>query len=208
MGRLKETFKESFQANTQGVSKISEINYNYGLKNATPFKVTISTEVATNTSGVPQIGGSGVISPTVQVLQGGNATISATNRCDNLTTRFYADGKLLLNTYGSMVTLYDGAKAYIDGGVCKLTGVLGDHTVKAEFEGPGPAPLILHDADCEMDGECYTGLYILYTWDNTCGTFVAEQGARYKFQLPDDIRDTQQDCINPKDSGCSTNVKP
>jgi len=204
MGRLKETFKESFQANTLGVSKISEINYNYGLKNATPFKVTISTEVATNTSGVPQIGGSGVISPTVQVLQGGNATISATNRCDNLTTRFYADGKLLLNTYGSMVTLYDGAKAYIDGGVCKLTGVLGDHTVKAEFEGPGPAPLILHQADCEMDGECYTGMYILSTWSNECGIFVEESGLRIKSQLPDDIRNTVNDCTNSNNSGCST----
>jgi hypothetical protein len=204
MGRLTETFKESFQANTQGVSKISEINYNYGLKNATPFKVTISTEVATNTSGVPQIGGSGVISPTVQVLQGGNATISAINRCDNLATRFYADGKLILNSYGSMVTLYDGAKAYIDGGVCKLTGVLGDHTVKAEFAGPGLAPSILHEAYCEIEGQCYTGMYILYTWDSECGIFVQEPGLRIKSQLPDDIRNTVDNCFYSNNSRCST----
>jgi hypothetical protein len=207
MGRLKETYKESFQANTQGVSKISEINYNYGLKNATPFKVTISTGVATNTSGVPQMGGSGVISPSVQVLQGGNATISAANRCDNLATRFYADGKLLLNTYGSMVTLYDGAKAYVDGDACKLTGVLGDHTVKAEFEGPEPAPLILHKADCEMDGDCYTGMYILSTWNNECGIFEREPGLRIKSQLPDDIRNTVNNCINSTNSDCSTRIR-
>lgn len=207
MGRLKSTYREKFNLpnETVGSVKLSEIEYNYGLMNATPFKVTITTEVATNTSGVPQMGGSGVISPSVQVLQGGDAVISASNVCDNLATRYYVDGKLVLNSYGSMVTLYDGAKAYVYGGVCKLTGVLGEHTVKADFEGPGPAPSILHQADCEIEDGCFTGLYLLSTWDSKCGVFVREQQPRYKFELPADVLSTLDDCTNPVD--CSQKIK-
>ncbi|MFM9841173.1 MAG: hypothetical protein ACKVOQ_23115 [Cyclobacteriaceae bacterium] len=197
MGRLRETYKESFQANVPGVSKISEINYNYGLKSPL-FMVTINTGA----------GAGGTIAPSTQVLQGGEAVINAASNCTNHGLYFSVDGKPI-NYLTAPVTLYDGAKATLLGDACKLVGVLGDHRVRVEFDQPGPVPSPLYRADCEFIQQgslyCPTGMYLFYNWNPTCGDWELE-GTRYKYQLPEDIRESSGNCTPSSD--CSQFINP
>ncbi|NOS93654.1 MAG: hypothetical protein HOP30_17185, partial [Cyclobacteriaceae bacterium] len=133
MGRLKRTYRERLQPTDQtpSISKISEVVYHYALKSESPaFMIPIQTSVAS---------GSGSITQNVNVLPGGIATINVANSCENLNylSKVYVDNKLLSRyvngpTLGT-VTLYDGAKAYLENGGVKLTGVQGSHKVRVEF---------------------------------------------------------------------------
>ncbi len=168
MGRLIKTYRERLQPTDQSpaVSKISEVAYHYALSSPA-FMIPIQTSVSS---------GNGTITQNVNVLPGGTAVIYTANACDNLNylSKVYADGKLL-STAGSgplaaAVTLYDGAKAFVENGVVKLTGVQGNHKVRAEFALP-PTNLQPY-AVCELTqpNNCPTNRYFIMT-PNSCGGY-------------------------------------
>lgn len=171
MGRLTKTYRERLQSTpeTPSVSKISEVvEYHYALKSQTPaFLIPIQTSVAS---------GNGNITQNVNVLQGGTATINTANSCANLNnqSKIYADGKLLPNFYGPSigvpVILYDGAKAYVENGVCKLVGVQGNHKVKVEFALPPPNLQPYAVCEWSQPNNCPTNRYFIMT-PNTCGGY-------------------------------------
>jgi hypothetical protein len=186
MGRLKETYKESFRA---GVVKTSDVTINYGTLNSGSMAL-VKIERGT---------GLGIIPSTQSVVQGGSLTIVARNSCSNLGVSYVVDG-IPITGAASFVTLYDGGRAYLDKG-CRLQAIVGSHTVKANFEVLGPAPDVRQYAICETYTDkplCFTGRYILYTyglcgWDS--GVVVSFGG------LPSGV--TPPSCTNSSSSSSS-----
>ncbi|MFM8914228.1 MAG: hypothetical protein ACKOE6_15135, partial [Flammeovirgaceae bacterium] len=163
MGRLKETYKESFQTayGNQGIVKVSDFKINYAAKNP-GYTVPIETVA----------GAGGTITPSQMIPQGADAIIRATSNCQNLGYKFFVDGKPM-NAFAAPTILYDQAKAYLVGTALKIAGVLGNHTVRVEFETPGLPSRGPHFVECEFEENghlwCPTGQSLYFVWDVSCG---------------------------------------
>ncbi|NOS94635.1 MAG: hypothetical protein HOP30_22210, partial [Cyclobacteriaceae bacterium] len=120
-------------------------------------------------------------------------------------SKVYVDNKLLSGyvngpTLGT-VTLYDGAKAYLENGGVKLTGVQGSHKVRVEFALP---PTDLHQkAICELTqpDNCPTNRYFILT-PNSCGDFDKSIATYLWSELSPAIKANSEPC--PSGTNCNT----
>jgi hypothetical protein len=196
MGRLKETYKESFQTafGNSGIAKVSEINYNYGAKN--PYRIQLS---------LSKSGPSGEISPVgnVAVPIGGIQDIAFTEDCPlrPVLQDIIIDGcsygtnaRTVPIPSGTILTI---SKTNFLGSIytsASLKNIQGLHSVQAVF---GSLDLIPPEEryECESTGGCFTG-NVLYITTDACGnqsTTIMSQGSGGLF------------CTNPSGSGCVEN---
>ncbi len=169
MGRLKETYKESFQAITQGVSKISEINYGYGRG----FSQMINLYVN-------KLGPSGSVNQegALPVALNGNYSITFNETCPNqpVLEKIIVDGMAYSRNAGS-VLLPSGTKMTIQNSITQWasssTVTFSNFSAQHRVTGVFGSPVLQQPQDqyfCETStsGECNTGNVIWVTYD-LCG---------------------------------------
>ncbi|MFZ6014321.1 MAG: hypothetical protein ACOYXT_28535 [Bacteroidota bacterium] len=124
MSRLKETYRESFQRSygNEGVVKLGEINYNYGVR--FPFTIPISS----STTGIGQLFPLG----TMVINQGESQSFTAKESCSTPKfLRFVVDDQVISQP---TVTLFDGTIVDVDGKTISFRNVQSEHSVRAEFQ--------------------------------------------------------------------------
>jgi len=207
MGRLKETYKETFisegQALThatygnQGIVKISEINYNYGSN--FPYTMNIT---ATTTGPSGQIVPQGMQS----VVQGSDATFEIRETCANPRLELVTINNQIINLNLPQVTLYDGTVVQISGRVLTFKKVQGQHTINAKFYqsfGGVARCFTYEDGNCI----CYDGSYE-YGYYNECGQLGPMTRVWSANQIPPDLL-TQipaQPCTSFNTPGCQCQI--
>jgi hypothetical protein len=200
MGRLTETYKESFQNSygNQGIVKVSEIKYNYGALN--PYNVTITPLVSGSTGKLDKT------SPVV-IAQGGETVfeVQKDGNCSYPILSFVqVDGKQLnFNTQGKAI-LPDGTEVYRAGYFYTFKKVATSHTFRAVFHsyaGQGYAY-------CYSDANgCYDGSFEYYYLDQ-CGA----QGTKYRVtdinSVPENLRQYLPSNGCPVTTGSNCNQFP
>ncbi|MFZ6013385.1 MAG: hypothetical protein ACOYXT_23790 [Bacteroidota bacterium] len=197
MGRLKETYKESFVRpivyGDQGVVKTSEIKYNYGSQN--PYILTITAS---------QTGPSGQVVPSgnVSVKQGDNLTFEMKETCANPRLESVTiDGKVV-NLQQPSHTLADGTVAKISNRVITFEKVLTNHTITAKFlSNVVPGEVRCYHVPGSGD-TCYDGT-LEYAYYDNCG----QLGSWYRVAATDLPADLQpfapaQNCSDLNGPGC------
>jgi hypothetical protein len=197
MGRLKETYRESFQAayGASGIAKVSDIAYNYGAQyDSYLIPITVSSN-----------GPGGILNPGghVWVKQGSDQVLQIQNYCSGL-SRFYKlaiDG-VVVNHEPSTTTLFDGTIVEITNSYIKLKNIQSLHTIEAYFSDyPEKGVVYCVTAD---DGTCYTGMY-RYAYYNLCGQLGSFAFAQRRQDIPADLIDlADQNCcdFNPPEANC------
>jgi hypothetical protein len=157
MGRLKETYKESFQTNygEQGVVKVSEFDIHYSNKPERTVTVSIS-----------KTGGSGFVSSSgdVPVKFGTDMSIQFKETCSSLQLQnIFIDGNQIDRGLSS-VTLKDGSQVLLTSESVTFKRLRMNHSITITFIQYNP------DAGyrCNKVGDCPTGL-IEYGIRNQCG---------------------------------------
>ncbi|MBX2896863.1 MAG: hypothetical protein KF763_15560 [Cyclobacteriaceae bacterium] len=194
MGRLKETYRESFQNafGNNGIVKVGEYSINYASTTAHMLQLNVS-----------KTGPTGTVSPTgqVSVAKGGNQLINLFEYCQNqpVLQDIIIDGRSY-GTAATIVTIPSGTilkilRGNVGGEIytsISLENVQGLHSVQAKFGSPqlggGQGSYV-----CETINGCYTGT-ILYIGVDECGRSLPPQVA-----APGSGGLT---CTNPPGSNC------
>ncbi|MFM7858175.1 MAG: hypothetical protein ACKO96_41215, partial [Flammeovirgaceae bacterium] len=127
MGRLKETYKETFQTayGNQGVVKVSEFAMNYGLN----FPYTISLQIT-------KTGGSGAVSPlgSVNVPFNTDQTVTLSETCTSgVQLRKVSIDGVEVPLGQSSYTLKDGSVALVSNASVTFKKMKSNHTLAVEY---------------------------------------------------------------------------
>ena len=197
MGRLKETYKESFQNSYRsgGAVKVSEVNYNYGANN--PYKVTLTASSSGSTGKITPPGPS-------DIPPGGELRfeISKTTCTVPYINSVTVDGKQLSMAQG-ITTLHDGTEVHVSGYTLTFKKVVTPHSIHVNFysfDGQGYARCYQDQNGCQ-DGS------FEYWYYTSCGA----QGTKYRVfgidNVPMDLRQHLPEGGCPPTSGQNCGIE-
>ncbi|MCZ8072424.1 MAG: hypothetical protein O9311_18930 [Cytophagales bacterium] len=180
MGRLKETYKESFQTayGNQGIVKVSEFKMNYGVLNPMMTSITATS-----------VGVTGTVSPygNTAVQLGKEVTFNFVNNCvGNFLQNIFIDNKQIQYFHGSITnfTLYDGTEVTVNGNTVTFKKVKSPHIIRGEFyEAPNTGFVRCETTVTNNGTLCYTGRFV-YGDINPCGMETNAQPALNKSDIP------------------------
>lgn len=188
LGRLTETYKETFQRDfgVQGLAKVSEINYNYGLDN--PFLITVNSTSTGNAGTIAPYGQSYVVRDNSIIYE------LVTNCTSDLLSQVSIDNQPI-NLRQSSLILADGTSVSINGRFITFNNVKGNHSIHAAYTDPVAAPGVIrcyNSYEYYGTGEdCFDGSYE-YSYYDECGQ-LTELFRVFDWQsIPDNIRDMHQ----------------
>jgi hypothetical protein len=184
-GRLTSTFKESLQSQygNQGIVKINEMAYNYGVANPYTLSFTATSS-----------GSRGYIYPSgnISVSQGKEQRFEMRSKCSyNTLSKVFIDGKAI-DLDKSTVTLIDETQVLIQGSgstkVIIFRDIQSPHTVRAEFTSNSIAGVVQCNSTTDINGNiCYDGGY-KYAYYDVCGNLGEWTEVSRKAQIPEDLR--------------------
>lgn len=137
MGRLTSTHKETFSAHgygTNGIVKVSEVAYNYGAKN--PYMINLTFTATGGTGEIRQTNCGTGNCPTVSAVsipQGGSYTFELKELCQTPKLQTLMIDNSIITMVNSTQLLPDGTKVTVNGKFITLEGVIGTHTIRADF---------------------------------------------------------------------------
>jgi hypothetical protein len=171
MGRLKETYKETFQTayGNQGVVKVSEFAMNYGVK-APPYTVSLQ---------VTSTGGSGAVSPlgSINVPFNTDQVVTLSETCPNgpQLRKVSIDGAEI-NLNNPTYTLRDGGTALVSGSSVVFKKMKTGHTLAVEYnQYNSDAGYRCETVNVGSGNTCPTGGFEIGTRDQ-CGTVRWSRG--------------------------------
>jgi hypothetical protein len=200
MGRLTATYRESFQSQygNQGIAKVSEVTYNYGLSHGP--NTVLFTSAATGSTGELLPAGN------VNVLPGADVTFEIKENCQNKhLTSLKVDGRSL-NLNVSPQQLLDGTELVINGKFLIFKKVQSGHTLDAAFA----VNTALGIAECKpvvnsSGVTCYEGFY-RWGYFNDCGEIETWSSGHILSFVPADLRPQVEgiDCcdLSPPGANC------
>jgi len=190
MGRLTETYRETFNNNlgVAGKTKLSTVEYNYGLNH--PYIISLN---ATTTGGPGQLLPAGV----TQAAQGDNITFSIVETCSNPKFNgLYVDAQQIDLHATSPIILADGTQLIVADKVFTLKNIQSAHTISANFYKAGVAGTVECVGYQNADGTvCYDGSY-RYAYYDACGNAGGWTHVSEYSKLPANLRQLAGNCCS------------
>jgi hypothetical protein len=187
MGRLTETFRESFKTDygQNGKARLSVAEYH--LSTHDPYTVSVK---ATSS------GSSGSVEPkSLTATQNGKATFVVKETCDDpRLLGIYIDNQLIGNGQQE-ITLFDGTRVNISGNIVKFINIQSAHTIEAKFaDFSGLGIVQCHKSQGTL-GWCMDGTWE-YAYYDACGKPGEFQQAFTLDEIPADLRSQAHSCPN------------
>jgi hypothetical protein len=180
MGRLKETYKESFQAGygNQGVVKVSEFKINYGVLNPMMTSITATS-----------VGATGSVTPVgnTSVELGKDKSFNFIEYCSgSFLEKIFIDNKQVPYYFStpSNLTLYDGTEVNITGKTVAFKKIKSPHTLRGEFYEYPNNGFVRCEVFVNSNGTyCNTGRFVYGDLD-ACGLEINVQLAASRSEIP------------------------